>query len=65
MRDEADGEIRFVWDPDKAQKNLRNHKISFEAATFVFDDPLLLEEDDVFSEGEYRMIAIGKVEEFL
>jgi uncharacterized DUF497 family protein len=62
---DADDELRFVWDPDKAEKNLRQHKISFEDATFVFDDPFLLEEDDVFAQGEYRTIAIGKVEGFV
>lgn len=62
---DADDELRFVWDPGKAEKNLRQHKITFETATFVFDDPLLLEEDDVFAEGEYRTIAIGKVEGFV
>lgn len=64
VRNESE-EIRFVWDPDKARKNLRQHKVSFEDATFVFDDPFLLEEDDVFSEGEYRMIVIGRVEQFV
>jgi hypothetical protein len=62
---DAEDEIGFVWDPAKAEKNLRQHRVSFEDATLVFDDPFLLEEDDVFAEGEYRMIAIGKVEEFI
>ena len=65
MSGDAGDEIRFVWDPDKAEQNLRRHKISFEDATFVFDDPFLLEEDDVFAEGEYRMIAIGQVQGFV
>lgn len=58
-------EIRFTWDPAKAEKNLRQHKISFEEASYVFDDPFLLEEDDVFSRGEYRMIAIGQIDDFV
>jgi len=62
---DADDRIRFVWNLAKAEKNIREHKVSFEDATFVFDDPFLLEEDDVFAEGEYRVIAIGRVEEFV
>ena len=61
--DELD--LRFSWDPNKAAENLRKHGISFEEGTYVFDDPHILEEDDVFSQGEYRMIAIGSIDEII
>jgi uncharacterized DUF497 family protein len=30
----------FVWNPAKAARNLREHKVSFEAAKHAFDDPV-------------------------
>ena len=32
----------FEWDEDKAQTNLRKHKISFEEAKTIFNDPFLI-----------------------
>ena len=50
----------FAWDPDKAASNLRKHKVSFETATRVFDDPLALDAiDDREIYGEERSIIIG------
>lgn len=34
--------IQFEWDPRKAAKNIRKHKISFEEAATVFQDRLAL-----------------------
>ncbi|HEY6307980.1 MAG TPA: BrnT family toxin, partial [Candidatus Angelobacter sp.] len=31
--------MRFEWDEAKNRQNLAKHKISFEMATMVFDDP--------------------------
>jgi uncharacterized DUF497 family protein len=56
----------FEWDDDKAEANLRKHKISFRAASRVFDDPLvLLEQDFTEDYGENRFLAIGRVEGLL
>ncbi|MCZ6581277.1 MAG: BrnT family toxin, partial [Nitrospirae bacterium] len=30
----------FTWDPEKAQRNLRKHGVSFDEAVTVFYDPL-------------------------
>jgi uncharacterized protein len=57
-----DGELRFCWDEAKAASNLDKHGVSFEAATFVFDDPMRLEPEDVFARCEYRNIVIGQVD---
>jgi uncharacterized protein len=56
----------FEWDDAKAEANLRKHKISFRAASRVFDDPLVLVEQD-FSEdyGEDRFLATGRAEDLL
>ena len=32
----------FEWDDKKATANLKKHKISFEEATTIFDDPLMI-----------------------
>ena len=30
----------FAWDEDKAKENQRKHRVTFEEAETVFDDPL-------------------------
>jgi uncharacterized protein len=57
----TDDELRFCWDDVKAASNLEKHGVSFEAATYVFDDPMRFEQEDVFAQGEYRNIVIGQV----
>jgi len=34
--------MRFVWDPEKARRNLAKHGVSFEEAATAFADPLSL-----------------------
>lgn len=58
----ADDQLHFCWDERKAISNLRKHGVSFVEATFVFDDPMRIEREDVFSPGEYRTIVVGRVE---
>jgi len=53
----------FEWDPDKAARNLREHKVTFEASTRVFDDPFAFDEiDDEEDCGEERSKILGMVE---
>jgi uncharacterized DUF497 family protein len=48
------------WDTDKAAKNLRKHKVAFEEAATVFDDPMFITVvDDEHSVDEERYITIG------
>jgi uncharacterized protein len=61
----GDDELRFCWDDSKAASNVEKHGVSFETATYVFDDPMRLEHDDVFAEGEYRNIVIGRIDDVL
>ena len=61
MVTDDDDDLRFCWDDAKAASNVEKHGVSFELATFVFDDPMRLERADVFAEGEYRSIVTGKV----
>lgn len=61
----ADDELHFCWDDSKAASNLEKHGVSFETATYVFDDPMRLEQDDMFAEGEYRNIVTGRADDAL
>jgi uncharacterized DUF497 family protein len=56
----------FEWDDAKAGANFRKHKIGFRAARRVFDDPLVLIEQDLSEDyGEDRFLAIGRVDDVL
>jgi uncharacterized DUF497 family protein len=48
------------WDPVKAEANLKKHRVSFEEASTVFDDPLFITFLDVeHSVDEERYITLG------
>jgi len=50
----------FEWDEEKAQANLRTHKVSFDEATTVFSDPFSITiPDPDHSTDEERYIDIG------
>jgi hypothetical protein len=52
--------MRFEWDTEKAKKNLKNHRISFDEAVTVFYDPLSATfPDPDHSDNEQRLITIG------
>lgn len=53
-------EIRFDWDPVKAQINIEKHGVSFEEAASVFynEDAVLLDDPD-HSETEERFLLLG------
>jgi uncharacterized DUF497 family protein len=56
----------FEWDDAKAEANLRKHRISFRAASRVFDDVFALIEQDVSEDyDENRYLATGLVEGLL
>jgi len=53
----------FEWDDAKARSNLRKHKVFFEDAVTVFDDPMAVTRDDPdHSEDERRFLTIGSSE---
>ena len=61
---QADGQphrmLYCTWDPDKADRNLRKHGVSFEEAVTVFDDPLhLVGADPEHSYHEERWLTFG------
>jgi uncharacterized protein len=53
--------MRFEWDKRKSRENRAKHKISFETATLVFDDPLAVSAPDRVVGGEQRWQTLGMV----
>jgi uncharacterized protein len=51
--------MRFEWDEDKNRSNLAKHKVSFERASLVFDDPQSLSIQDRVVEEEERWQTLG------
>jgi uncharacterized protein len=50
--------LRWVWDEEKNRINRRDHKVSFEIAELVFNDPLAITLPDPY-QGEKRWRTIG------
>lgn len=54
--------MRFEWDPAKNQANKRKHRVGFELAQHVFEDPdgqeIINGTDEEY--GEERWVAIGR-----
>lgn len=52
--------MEFSWDERKNRINQRRHRLSFEIAQLVFDDPFALtNEDQIDDQGEMRYQTIG------
>ena len=49
----------FDWDEEKNRTNRAKHKVSFEAATLVFEDPHAVGVPDRVEEGEERWQTVG------
>jgi uncharacterized DUF497 family protein len=55
--------LQFEWDAAKARTNIRKHKVSFEEAKTVFNDPELITYlDTTHSDAELRFVNIGQSE---
>ena len=50
--------MSWTWDEEKSRANRRAHKVSFETAQLVFDDPLAITLPDPFP-GEERWRTVG------
>jgi hypothetical protein len=50
---------RFEWDERKNQVNRAKHKVSFETATLVFEDPRAISVLERVEEGEERWQTVG------
>lgn len=51
--------MKFSWDERKNRANRRKHRVSFESAILVFDDPFHVSIQDREFEGEERWQTIG------
>lgn len=53
--------MKFEWDENKARANFSKHRVSFDEAKTVFDDPLYVEVyDPAHSLSEDRYLALGQ-----
>lgn len=58
--------MQFEWDENKNRLNKKKHGLSFEAASFVFQDPFLLSvPDDRRAYSEERWQSLGLVQGIL
>ena len=53
--------MNCTWDENKNQLNIRDHKLSFEVAQLVFDDPLHISRKDRVEDGEERWQTVGQI----
>lgn len=52
---------RFEWDPGKARRNRKKHRVAFEEASTVFEDPFRTAPiEDTFSDDEQRWVTFGE-----
>lgn len=53
--------MKVVWDENKNLINQAKHRVGFETAQYVFDDPLHVSKQDRIEGGEQRWQTIGLV----
>jgi len=54
--------MRFEWNQVKNRRNQMKHKVSFETARLVFEDPLHVSFQDRHEGGEERWNTLGMIE---
>ena len=52
----------FEWDPDKAEENIRKHKVEFSTASRIWEGVVLEQDDTRYDYGESRLQALGEVD---
>jgi uncharacterized DUF497 family protein len=52
-------DMRFAWDEKKSRLNLAKHKVSFDTALLVFQDPHSISRFDRVKDGEERWQTLG------
>jgi len=55
--------MRFEWDPEKSEANLKERGFDFAFAVQIIDSPTLEKRDRRRDYGEVRMVAIGLADE--
>ncbi|MBI1922247.1 MAG: BrnT family toxin [Geobacter sp.] len=51
----------IIWDQNKNRSNRQKHKVSFELASLIFEDPFQMNRLDRVVDGEERWQTIGMV----
>ena len=52
--------MQFEWNPEKAAANVKRHRVDFDEAAGVLEDPLSTTfPDETHSEQEMRLLTIG------
>jgi len=52
--------MKFIWDPNKAARNMQRHRVSFDEAMEAFFDPMAIDDYDAeHSDDEARFNLIG------
>lgn len=51
--------MNIVWDDNKAESNIKKHRVTFDEAVTCLLDPMALVDEDPDAEGEQRFILIG------
>ena len=60
------GDLKFVWDSEKAELNYKKHNVSFKVAARVFLDNNRIDNyDELHSDEEERIKTIGRVQKIL
>jgi hypothetical protein len=54
--------VRFEWDDEKNEINIRKHGIPFTTAVLIFEDPNCLTFPERIEAGETRWHAVGAVQ---
>ena len=54
--------MRIEWNQTKNRANQAKHKVSFETASLVFDDPHHLSIQDRYEQGEERWKTLGMID---
>lgn len=57
--------MRIEWNQTKNRTNQAKHKVSFETASLVFDDPYHLSILDRHAQGEERWKTVGMVDDIV
>ncbi|NJL83329.1 MAG: BrnT family toxin [Chloroflexaceae bacterium] len=51
--------MKYEWDEQKRQSNLRKHQLDFTVASQIFEGPIVERQDLRYNYGEDRFIAVG------
>ncbi len=57
--------MKFEWDEDKRQRNLRRHGIDFEDVPQIFDGHTVTTEDSRIDYGEVRYLTLGMLRNYV